>query len=127
MSERHPPEMPASALVARVARVYPMYLVALGVTGLLLAVSHPTATREQIAVSGVASAHQERAHESGVVVMAGETVAVIGAGPAGLTAAYELSKADRTVTVFEAGQEVGGLGGLFGLSVSRRSPGRAEK
>lgn len=36
-------------------------------------------------------------------------VAVIGAGPAGITAAYELAKAGIQVEVFEASPEVGGL------------------
>lgn len=36
-------------------------------------------------------------------------VAVIGAGPAGLTAAYELTKRGHHVEVFEASSEVGGL------------------
>jgi len=36
-------------------------------------------------------------------------VAVIGAGPAGMTAAYELAKQGVHVEVFEAGPEVGGL------------------
>ena len=36
-------------------------------------------------------------------------VAVIGAGPAGLTAAYELAKTGITVEVFEASSSVGGL------------------
>lgn len=36
-------------------------------------------------------------------------IAVIGAGPAGLTAAYELAKKGYTVDVYEAGSEVGGL------------------
>ncbi|RYG30043.1 MAG: FAD-dependent oxidoreductase, partial [Chitinophagaceae bacterium] len=36
-------------------------------------------------------------------------VGIIGAGPAGLTAAYELAKAGITVEVFEAGPNVGGL------------------
>ena len=36
-------------------------------------------------------------------------VAVIGAGPAGITAAYELAKGGARVEVFEAGATVGGL------------------
>lgn len=36
-------------------------------------------------------------------------VAVIGAGPAGLTAAYQLSKQSVNVTVYEAADQVGGL------------------
>src|SRR5690606_2492348 len=36
-------------------------------------------------------------------------VVIIGAGPAGLTAAYELSKAGRASTVLEATDEIGGL------------------
>ena len=38
-----------------------------------------------------------------------KNVAIIGAGPAGITAAYELAKKGHTVEVFEAGSEVGGL------------------
>ena len=38
-----------------------------------------------------------------------QKVAVIGAGPAGLTAAYQLSKAGYQVDVYEAGDTVGGL------------------
>ncbi|HEY0402605.1 MAG TPA: FAD-dependent oxidoreductase, partial [Blastococcus sp.] len=34
---------------------------------------------------------------------------VIGAGPAGLTAAYELTKARQQVTVLEADHAVGGI------------------
>jgi 2-oxoacid:acceptor oxidoreductase delta subunit (pyruvate/2-ketoisovalerate family) len=39
----------------------------------------------------------------------GEKVAVIGAGPAGLTAAYELAKLGYPVTVFERMSELGGM------------------
>ena len=36
-------------------------------------------------------------------------VAVIGAGPAGMTAAYQLSKEGHQVTVFESENAVGGM------------------
>ena len=36
-------------------------------------------------------------------------IAIIGAGPAGITAAYELAKAGYKVEVFEASPQVGGL------------------
>lgn len=38
-----------------------------------------------------------------------ETTIVIGAGPAGLTAAYELQKLGKNSVILEAGQQVGGL------------------
>ncbi len=38
-----------------------------------------------------------------------EKVAIVGAGPAGLTAAYDLAREGYRVTVFEAGQEAGGM------------------
>jgi protoporphyrinogen oxidase len=39
----------------------------------------------------------------------GERVAVLGGGPAGLTAGYVLARRNRPVVVFEAGDQVGGL------------------
>jgi heterodisulfide reductase subunit A len=39
----------------------------------------------------------------------GEKIAIIGSGPAGLTAAYELAKKGYHVTVFEAYPEIGGM------------------
>ncbi len=38
-----------------------------------------------------------------------ETVAVVGSGPAGLTTAYQLAKLGYPVTMFEAGDELGGI------------------
>jgi len=42
-----------------------------------------------------------------------QRIAVIGAGAAGLAAAYDLTKAGHTVQVYEAGSEVGGLAAGF--------------
>jgi protoporphyrinogen oxidase len=42
-------------------------------------------------------------------------IAVIGAGPAGLTAAYTLQKAGIEVTLFEASNQVGGMAKSFEL------------
>src|SRR5512140_87394 len=42
-------------------------------------------------------------------------VAVIGAGPAGMTAGYELSKAGASVDVYEAAPQVGGMARTFEL------------
>src|SRR5215468_7393996 len=40
-------------------------------------------------------------------------IAIIGAGPAGLAAAYDLTKAGHRVTIFEATDRVGGLAAGF--------------
>lgn len=50
----------------------------------------------------------------------GKTVAIIGSGPAGLSAARELSRLGYKVTIFEAEKEAGGLG-RYGI-VSFRLP-----
>ena len=41
--------------------------------------------------------------------MSGDSAVIIGAGPAGLTAAYELRKRGMTASVLEASTQVGGL------------------
>ncbi|MDR1249501.1 MAG: glutamate synthase subunit beta [Treponema sp.] len=56
----------------------------------------------------------EKAHELGLVVPRpprtrnGKRVAVVGAGPAGLSAAYYLNRAGFSVTVYEGAQKLGG-------------------
>lgn len=47
--------------------------------------------------------------ESAVAQSTGKSVAVVGSGPAGLTAAYYLAKLGHAVTVFEALREPGGM------------------
>ncbi len=44
---------------------------------------------------------------------ASRTIAIVGAGPAGLAAAYDLNRAGHRVTVYEAAPEVGGLASGF--------------
>jgi protoporphyrinogen oxidase len=51
----------------------------------------------------------EPAAQEGTVAANGAGVVIIGAGPAGLTAAYELGKLGRTSTVLEATDMVGGI------------------
>jgi len=47
--------------------------------------------------------------DSGVATSTGRRVAIVGSGPAGLTAAYYLAKLGHSVTVFEALPEPGGM------------------
>ena len=51
-----------------------------------------------------------------------EKIAVIGAGPAGLTAAQDLAKRGYKVTVFEKGKRVGGLTTLASVLISEMEP-----
>jgi len=53
---------------------------------------------------------------------ASRKIAVIGGGPMGLAAAYELAKAGHDVTIFEKGKQLGGMSVSFdfdGLSIER--------
>ena len=43
----------------------------------------------------------------------GKRVAIVGAGPAGLAAAYDLQRAGHPVTIFEGAPQVGGLAAGF--------------
>jgi protoporphyrinogen oxidase len=49
----------------------------------------------------------------------GKRVAVIGAGPMGLTAAYELAKANAHVTVFERDDRIGGMSAFVDFAGTR--------
>ena len=49
----------------------------------------------------------------GAALSAGRRVAIIGAGPAGLAAAYDLARAGHAVVIFEAAPQVGGLASGF--------------
>jgi len=48
-----------------------------------------------------------------VAVPTGPRVAIIGAGPAGLAAAYDLARSGHTVTIYEGAPQVGGLAAGF--------------
>jgi len=52
---------------------------------------------------------KEIAAEGKADYLTGKRVAIVGAGPAGLTAAYDLVKQGHTVTVFEAQPQAGGM------------------
>jgi glutamate synthase (NADPH) small chain len=76
----------------------------------VLAINQPAVTIKNVEV-----AIADRAWESGYVTprpaerRSGKTVAVIGAGPAGLACAQQLTRAGHTVTVYERDDRVGGL------------------
>ncbi|KPU42806.1 glutamate synthase [NADPH] small chain [Oxobacter pfennigii] len=71
--------------------------------------------RESATVHNVELAIIEKAFEEGFVkpisprVRTGKSVAVVGSGPAGLTAAVKLNSMGHTITVFEKDDQVGGL------------------
>lgn len=72
----------------------------------------PVAIRwlKRYAMDSVADARvKEIAAEGKVDYVTGKKVAIIGAGPAGLTAAYDLIKQGHEVTVFEALEKPGGM------------------
>ena len=63
-------------------------------------------------------------HETELVITPAETpksVAVVGAGPAGLAAALTASDRGHSVTLFEAGDKIGGL-----MQLAARVPGKEE-
>ncbi len=51
-------------------------------------------------------------------------VVIIGAGPAGLTAAYELNKPGSGAVIIEADQQVGGLARTVNTEIAYREDGR---
>jgi glutamate synthase (NADPH/NADH) small chain len=70
---------------------------------------------DAVAIEQIEMAIAERAFDEGWVVpeppdrRSGKTVAVVGAGPAGLAVAAELNKSGHTVTVYERDEGPGGL------------------
>ena len=71
--------------------------------------------RESVAIKGIERTIIDEAYENGWVKPTkpkqrqSETVAIVGSGPAGLTAADELNKLGYKVTVYERAHEAGGL------------------
>ncbi|MCG8477789.1 MAG: glutamate synthase subunit beta [Spirochaetales bacterium] len=74
----------------------------------------------------------DRAYESGLMepripqMRTGKTIAVVGSGPAGLTAADQLNQAGHTVTVYERQDRIGGLL-MYGIPNMKLDKGLVEK
>ncbi len=60
-------------------------------------------------VADWAVAHPEKLAEAALPVPSGKSVAIVGCGPAGLTAAGELARKGHAVTIFEALHDTGGV------------------
>ena len=71
--------------------------------------------REAVTIKNIEVTIIDKAYEDGLVraqppkTRSGKTVAVVGAGPAGLACADQLNKMGHTVTVYEKNEVVGGL------------------
>jgi len=79
-------------------------------TSCVLGITEPPVTIKNVEVSIV-----DEAFERGLITpqvphfLTGNTVAVVGSGPAGLAAAQQLTRAGHTVAVFERADRIGGL------------------
>lgn len=82
---------------------------------------------ESVAINAVEQAIGNYGIEKGLKLQgpgpdSGKRVAVIGGGPAGLSAAYQLRRKGHAVTIFDANEKLGGmvLYGIMGYRVDRR-------
>ena len=72
-------------------------------------------TEPQVTIKNIENAIIDRGFEEGWVTAAptadasGKTVAIIGSGPAGITAAQQLCRAGHKITVYERADRIGGL------------------
>ncbi len=76
----------------------------------VLAINKPAVTIKNIEVSIIEKAYAENWLKPKVLAhRSGKKIAIVGSGPAGLSAADELNKAGHHVTVYEKNEVVGGL------------------
>ncbi|NTU59208.1 MAG: NAD(P)-binding protein [Chlorobiaceae bacterium] len=82
---------------------------------------------ESVAINAIEQAFGNYGIEAGLKLHGpgpdtGKRVAVIGGGPAGLSAAYQLRRKGHAVTIFDANEKLGGmvLYGIMGYRVDRR-------
>ncbi|ROR71665.1 glutamate synthase subunit beta [Bogoriella caseilytica] len=79
-------------------------------TACVLGINQPAVTIKYIEESIIAEAFDQGLVEPQIPQrLTGQTVAVIGSGPAGLAAAQQLTRAGHTVAVFERDDRIGGL------------------
>ena len=79
-------------------------------TACVLGINQPPVTIKQVEVTTIEEAFQRGWVEPKPPErLTGKTVAVVGAGPAGLAAAQQLTRAGHTVAVYERADRIGGL------------------
>jgi 2-oxoacid:acceptor oxidoreductase gamma subunit (pyruvate/2-ketoisovalerate family) len=74
-----------------------------------VASQEPVATKKRRRSAALASGLRLSAGEGGFVASRQRRIAIVGGGPAGLSAAYELARSGHAPTIFDAEQKLGGV------------------